>query len=751
MELLAPVGNFDNLIAAVQNGADAVYLGANSFNARANAKNFEQEELKKAILYARKRGVEVHLALNILLFNHEIKEALELAKFAYECGVSAIIVQDIGLAAELKSYFPDLPIHASTQMTITDSYGVQIMEKLGFKRVVLAREMSLKEIATIRKNTKLELECFGHGALCVSYSGQCLFSSMVGKRSGNRGLCAGPCRLNYQLLKDEKIMENGYLLSPKDICTLSILPQLINCGINSLKIEGRKKSYEYVSIVTKIYRKYIDLAQDKTKEYKVETEDLKQLLQIYNRGGMGTGYFENRQNIVYPQKPNHLGLYIGKVKAVNPKRKQITIDLIDKISMGDVIRVQEESSYISQIIDGTTVGEIKNGKQIKIKDKVYKIVDHALNKKQWKNHKKEVKKVEISCNSYKNGENICLELKNEDIMIKSSINIEKSDKNELDKQRIMCQIQKTGNTMFQIKDCNIEVEHLSLSISQLNQLRREAIQKFEEALEQRIQRKYQNQMKVPIEQEISRKKQKPKINLFLQKLNENIDYSKFDYHEIYVPLKALIDGLELRDCIVVLPSIIEENYEKLIRQHKAIFDRVKAVAIAHVSQIEFLKQLKIHKKIVANDTLNITNYQTEKVIESLGVKRFTISPELDKNAASSFSSHMEKELVVYGRTCLMTSKYCPIGKNENCHKICQRGKYALKDRKNFIFPIVSDCINCHSQIYNSKILSIETKDLAFDFFRIDVQNETKEEIERIMASVKAGENIRGNNFTRGNW
>ncbi len=190
MELLAPVGNFDNLIAAVQNGADAVYLGANSFNARANAKNFEQEELKKAILYARKRGVEVHLALNILLFNHEIKEALELAKFAYECGVSAIIVQDIGLAAELKSYFPDLPIHASTQMTITDSYGVQIMEKLGFKRVVLAREMSLKEIATIRKNTKLELECFGHGALCVSYSGQCLFSSMVGKRSGNRGLCA---------------------------------------------------------------------------------------------------------------------------------------------------------------------------------------------------------------------------------------------------------------------------------------------------------------------------------------------------------------------------------------------------------------------------------------------------------------------------------------------------------------------------------------------------------------------------------
>ena len=178
-------------------------------------------------MYARKRNVDVHLTLNILLFNNEIKDALNLAKFAYECGVSAIIVQDIGLATQLVKHFPNLPIHASTQMTISNLDGVKLMEKLGLKRVVLARELSLNEIANIRKNTKMELECFGHGALCVSYSGQCLFSSMVGKRSGNRGLCAGPCRLNYNLLKNGKNMDNGYLLSPKDICTLQILPQLI--------------------------------------------------------------------------------------------------------------------------------------------------------------------------------------------------------------------------------------------------------------------------------------------------------------------------------------------------------------------------------------------------------------------------------------------------------------------------------------------------------------------------------------------
>ncbi len=355
MELLSPVGNFDNLIAAVQNGADAVYLGASNFNARVNAQNFTPEELKSAILYARKRGVDVHLTLNTLLFNYEIQEALNLAKFAYESGISSIIVQDIGLACLLIKHFPDLPIHSSTQMTISNLHGVKLMEQLGFKRVVLARELSLQEIAQIRKNTSMELECFGHGALCVSYSGQCLFSSMVGKRSGNRGLCAGPCRLPYNLLKNGNTIDNGYLLSPRDICTLQILPELIKCGVDSLKIEGRKKSYEYVSIVTKMYRKYIDLAKDNTKPYKVEEEDLKQILQIYNRGGMGTGYFENRKNIVFPEKPNHLGVYIGRVKAVHPKRKQVTLDLVEEIQMGDVICIADDTSYVSQIINQNTV------------------------------------------------------------------------------------------------------------------------------------------------------------------------------------------------------------------------------------------------------------------------------------------------------------------------------------------------------------------------------------------------------------
>lgn len=737
MELLSPVGNFDNLIAAVQNGADAVYLGADVFNARAGAKNFNRNELKEAILYARKRGVDVHLTLNTLLFNHELQEALEVAKFACQCGISAIIVQDIGLALELIRRFPDLPIHSSTQMTISNLDGVNFMQKLGFKRVVLARELSMKEIDQIRQNTTMELECFGHGALCVSYSGQCLFSSIVGGRSGNRGLCAGPCRLNYDLLKDGKNIENGYLLSPKDICTLEILPQLLDLGIDSLKIEGRKKSYEYVSIVTKMYRKYIDLAKDKSKEYKVEKEDLQQILQIYNRGGMGTGYLENRQNIVYLEKPNHLGVYVGEVKTIDRKRKRITIAKAEEIFTGDVINIRENTSYISEIVNGNTVGEIKNIENVRVGDEVYRIVSNQLNKKQWEIYKKEVRKVEISSKLYLEGENLCLELYNNEIDVKSALKYEKSDVNKLDKSRVLCQIQKTGNTIFDIKNVEIEVENLKLPISQLNQLRREAIEKFEKALENSIVRRYDKAMDLEIPKVKKIAKVKLKVNLYLQKFDKQMDYVKIPYHEIYVPFKDLAKAGSLRDCIAILPNIIDKNYEKLIEENRAFFEKVKAVQISHLSQIELLKRMKIDKKIVADDTLNITNHLSEKFLQELGIQRFTISPELDKNAINELGSNLEKELVVYGRPCLMTSKYCPIGKNGDCKMACQKGSYALKDRKKFIFPMESDPVNCHARIYHSKVLTRSAKEMAVDFARVDILQETEEEIQEIFSRINS--------------
>lgn len=300
-------GDFECLKAAVQNGADSVYFGAASFNARASATNFDLKNLKKAIVYAKQRGVNAHLTLNTLIKNEEFEDAVLLASKAYEFGIDAIIVQDLGLATTLIKNFPDLPIHASTQMTIHNLEGVLEAEKLGFKRVVLSRELSLEEITYICSHSKVEIETFIHGALCISYSGQCLFSSMVGGRSGNRGRCAQPCRLPYKLVSkgtdtpfgfssgsSETSYEwnmrsnvpngNGYLLSTRDLCGLGFIPDLIKAGVMCFKIEGRMKSPEYVATVTRIYRKYIDLALS-DEPYVVDEKDKKELMQVFNRGG----------------------------------------------------------------------------------------------------------------------------------------------------------------------------------------------------------------------------------------------------------------------------------------------------------------------------------------------------------------------------------------------------------------------------------------------------------------------------------
>ena len=345
IELLSPVGDFECLKAAVQNGADAVYFGANLFSARAFAKNFDLEDLEKAINYAKLRGVKTNLTLNTLIKDDEFEDAVMLAKKAYEFGIDAIIVQDLGLATTLIKNFPNLPIHASTQMTIHNLDGALEAEKLGFKRAVLSRELPINEIEYICKNSNIEIEVFIHGALCISYSGQCLFSSMIGGRSGNRGKCAQPCRLPYELLEDDNKIDSGYLLSTRDLCGLEFLPQLINCGVKCLKIEGRMKNPQYVATVTRIYRKYIDLVLN-NKPYIIDENDKKDLLQAFNRGGFSNGHLSNDPNkkLVFKEKQNNMGIYLGKIKKFNSNKGLITLTLNDNLEIGDSIFAEKETS-----------------------------------------------------------------------------------------------------------------------------------------------------------------------------------------------------------------------------------------------------------------------------------------------------------------------------------------------------------------------------------------------------------------------
>ena len=350
MELLSPVCNFECLKAAVQNGADSVYFGAGSFNARAFAENFGLDNLKEAIIYAKSRGVKTNLTLNTLINPEEFNDAFILAKKAYEFGIDAIIVQDLGLAKVLIDSFPDLAIHASTQMSIHNLEGVLKLQELGFKRVVLSRELSIDEINYICKNSNIEIECFIHGALCISYSGQCLFSSLVGGRSGNRGKCAQPCRLPYELYDGKHLLNKGYLLSTRDVYGLPFIPYLLNSGVSCFKIEGRMKSPEYVATVTRIYRKYIDLAKSNT-EYIIDEKDRLDLLQVFNRGNFSSGHLGNEYNrkLIYKNKQNNMGLFLGKVQNYNNKKGHITLTLKQPLSIGDTISLENETRYIYYI------------------------------------------------------------------------------------------------------------------------------------------------------------------------------------------------------------------------------------------------------------------------------------------------------------------------------------------------------------------------------------------------------------------
>ncbi|MCH5212878.1 MAG: U32 family peptidase [Oscillospiraceae bacterium] len=339
IELLAPAGGMKELKAAVQSGADAVYLGASSFSARAGAGNFDYDALCEAVRYCHVYGVKVHCALNTLIKESELEEAVEAAKKVYRCGVDALIIQDIGLAAHLRRLLPEIELHASTQMTVTSLEGVRYLEEHGFSRVVLARELSMREIEEIVKGAKAEIEVFVHGAICMCYSGQCLMSSILGGRSGNRGRCAQPCRLRYDLMENSSGAGSAYALSPKDMALIKHLNELRRIGVASLKIEGRLKSAEYVSAVTGIYRKYLDSLD------MVTDEDMTELKNAFSRSGFTDGYFTRKTGrimMAHDNPANNSGsVYTAaaKERASGKIVRRIPVHIFASLAKGDVLRV----------------------------------------------------------------------------------------------------------------------------------------------------------------------------------------------------------------------------------------------------------------------------------------------------------------------------------------------------------------------------------------------------------------------------
>ena len=784
MELLSPVGDFDCLKAAVQNGADAVYFGANSFSARAFASNFDDDTLKKAINYAKIRGVKTNLTLNTLIKNDEMYNAIALAKKAYEYGIDAIIVQDLGLARYMIKNFPGLAVHASTQMSVHNLEGILTLQNMGFSRVVLSRELSIQEIEHICKNSNVEIEAFVHGALCISYSGQCLFSSMVGGRSGNRGKCAQPCRLPYELLENDTTIDKGYLLSPRDLCGLEYLPQLVKAGVTCLKIEGRMKTPEYVATVTRIYRKYLDLAMSKN-DFKIDEKDKKDLLQVFNRGGFSNGHLSSTENrkLIYPQKSNNMGIYLGTISNFNKNHGYISFTTNEFLHVGDKICVEnkkhETNLYtISELMkNDKNITEAHIGDKIKIGrmkgdifigDKLFKISDKELTTSALETIEKESRKRKLSCEmKVILNSPISLKIFDDNISVKIDSNIipEPAQKSPMTKERLISQICKINNTPYNFENVNIELgENLYVpSISGINELRRQALAQYEEKLISSF-RRLSNANYTENNPNSSHKE--TKISLLLNTLNLSYDYLELkNVSKIYIPFKyfinksfshLLLNVCQKFDTYIYMPIIIRNNYNRLIKNNLPTIlgkYKIKGFVLSNISHLKLLEKYSDKYEFIANYTFNIFNDLTLNDLQKYGISTCTLSPELSKDSLLALSDKFQKELIVYGNTPVMNSNYCLLGKSNKCYLKCSKhckdySDFYLKDRLGLEFKLQVE--NGITTIYNSKITSIDSTDLNVTSVRLDFLDESLSDINTIIKSTKQGTRLEGENYTNGN-
>lgn len=743
--------------------------------------------LENAINYAKLRNCDVHLALNTLIKNEEFNDALELAKKAYELGVSAIIVQDYGLCSYLLKYLPDLPIHASTQMSIHNLEGAKELESLGFSRAVLSRELSINEIEFIKNNTNIELETFIHGALCISYSGQCLMSSMIGGRSGNRGKCAQSCRLPYELVDSEnnKSIDKGYLLSPKDLCGLDYIPDLINIGVSSLKIEGRLKSPEYVATVTRIYRKYIDLALS-SKDYKVDEKDKKDLMQAFNRGGFSSGHLDvnPNTNLIYKEKPNNMGIYIGNVAGFNANKGHITVNLNDRIAINDTVYLENETTKyrVSELminkknIESAVAGQlVKIGRMkgnIKPGDKIFKLESKTLSRIASDSYSGEnIKTSLLATVTIKKTSPISMEITApENLRLKVSLDINPSEaiNNPITKERIIAQISKTGNTPFEFSNININLDDgLYVNISDLNELRRKVIDELSNLIINANKRTIEKNIHNLDLKECVAKDNNKKVSLLLNILDENTNYSELEsVDRIYIPLKYFANAQFANviknisssfDTYIYMPSIIKGNYRNLfvnnIDKALEMYD-IKGFVLSNIGTIHMLNRYKDKYEFIGNYTLNVYNNISINEYKNLGLDVITLSPELNESNLEEIckTSSINKELIVYGKTPVMTTGYCLLGKSNKCYPKCKslcrnNNIYYLKDRLGLNFRILPDNIQTITTIYNSKTTSIEHSNLNVNSVRIDILDENILEINKVIKTVKTGKRLEGKDYT----
>lgn len=645
-ELLAPAGSMDSLRAAIAAGCDAIYLSGKMYGARAFANNFSDEELVEAINLAHLYGVKVYITVNTLIYDIEVDSFLKYIEFIHKNNVDAVIMQDLGMIDLVRKTYPNLEIHASTQAHIHNLEGTKLMEKLGLSRVVLARETPIELIKEIKDNTNIELEIFISGALCISYSGQCLMSSLIGERSGNRGSCAQVCRQPYDLIKDgNKINKDKYLLSTKDLNTLYNIDKLIDIGVDSLKIEGRMKRPEYVYVVVSLYRKAID-SYINTGKIDITDNDIKELKKIFNRKfTKGFIFHEDNDKFTNNFRPNHMGIEIGKV--IGYKNNKVIIKLIDELNVQDGIR------FLDSDIGMTVTKLLKNMKSVKsskkgdivsipIKDriKLNSVVVKTTDYNQLNNINELInkgRKVPIDIN-VKIDKLIKLEASDGiNNVVVTSENVELAKNNPTLKEDIIKQMNKLGNTIYKLNTINIDYNNnLFIQIKELNELRRKAIELLNNKRLYKIPViKKEYSIELPDYEVVNKR------SILISNIN---DYEECD--EVYVDnidLYKKIDNSTLK-----LDRVVEhlDNYN----------NRLLVGELGCVYK---------YKNIVTDFSLNVTNSYTVALLHSLRVDKITLSYELnDKqikelidNYHKRYKKHPNLELIISGYEEVMISKY----------------------------------------------------------------------------------------------
>ncbi len=714
-ELLAPAGSVESMKAAISAGADAVYMGGSRFGARAYADNPEGEQLLEAIDYAHLHGASLYMTVNTLLKEGELAELYEYLLPFYLQGVDAVIVQDLGVFSQVRKMFPDLAVHASTQMTVTGPEGVRLLAGMGAKRVVAARELSLEEIRQICRETKIEIESFIHGALCYCYSGQCLLSSFIGGRSGNRGRCAQPCRLPYDIADGKRVLteRNGRnVMSLKDLCALSLLPDILDAGVYSLKIEGRMRSPRYTAGVVSIYRKYLDKwLEQGGEDWRVDPQDRKELLELFDRGGQTDGYYQRHNG------RDMLAL------APKPRLREVSRELYDRI----------DETYVNEKKQEPVCGRLlaREGKPAEL----------------------------ILTMEGRHGG------KRTEVRV-SGHTVETAVSRPMDAEQLKRPILKTGDTPFVFSSLEVESdENVFLPVQELNRLRRQGIKALEEAvLAPRRRSAPGREEKGPFRKAPVHKTGPlpPAVTVLVctqaqleAALGEECVSEIQMESDAFMPERwKILSGrchAAGKRAVLAMPVIFREQAKQWFeaqaaRLAEAGFD---GMLIRSLEEPAFLKKLFAEKgasspEWYADHNLYTFNTEAAEVMSRLGFARLTFPLELNLGELRELRSNapLPYEMAAYGYLPVMTTAQCIALTSGGCAKDSRTGRFLI-DRKGKKLPVYNHCLFCYNTIYNSQMLCLEGMEqeilrLSPHTLRLSFLSEGQEETAAVIRAYRDG-------------